>query len=837
MTDELPGRGNESQAAARREKAGWKSAARSVLDKALSPSDDLLKRIRNWAMLLFLLVALAMAAITWRLVDGYLDSGEVTIRLVAALLADLALCFVFIVFAAYQALRKSLKSASISRVPSPLYLRLLRHLSLVALIPAVVTTVVGSSIIVVLGDLIFSAVREPMDKATGGAESYIVSQYSSQGQAIISVGQLLEAETDLAEGLTGGELRRALQAVHGSKTAAFDHLFIVDRQGKVVLRGLDSFSFDCDTVAPAAIALLGGENGPASSLVQDAAGTSCTQTTSIGEAEGFKCFDAADGLGSDCGVDWDSGQGNEAGLAVVFRRKGSDKLYSLGRLGFADDLFVFGQSEIDGEILGLHVASEASSSGEFFSNLAVVVLQWSIAYVAALAALMFLTLRVAIRVARRVSRPVEELAELADRVRKGDHDISFPEFAGEDEIAKLGRSFREMVLRLVQRQGELANQYEEAEAEKQKFDSVLKTVSAGVIGLDAGGCVMFQNKAAKDILQTDLETGGKARPLKELSPSLYAQLADPLRKCGELGEAEKKVTFVRSSDQVELLVRAAKWQGLSASEDAQTGQTGFVISIDDVTELTRAERAEFAAQAADKVAHNLRSPLQAMEFRAQLIEAKLPRDLFEKQIEPDYDVLMKQLKKIERLVDEFRTPGALEEVKSETLDVFELIDQFAENARQLHPEIRFTNSGPPESRLFARMNRRGMQDVFENLISNSVDAINDQVKIADLLGGKGSRKYRGEIRIGVRRAGKMAEISVSDNGAGLTDSEIDFTQANVSTRGTGRGNGLTIAAAEVKRHRGTFSLQDAPKFEGNNHSGAKAVIQLPLRPAEKTVGQ
>ncbi len=820
---------------------GWMPAAVTALGQILNPSADRLKRIRNWAMLLFLLVAAAMAAVTWRLAEEYFESGVVTIWLVAALLADLALCFAVIVFAAYQTIRKSLRPASASRVQSPLYLQLLRRLSLVALIPAVVMAAVGTSIIVVLGDRIFGEIRVPMDNATNAAESYIISQYERQSQAVFSVSQLLAEKIREAGRLTGGDLRQALQEAHQSVGADVDHLFIVDLSGSVVSRGRDSFTFDCDTVAPEAIEILRGQGGnPGGISLEGAFGVPCKKTLDIGEAEEFWCFEAFSGsavrgcpdLNGLAGAGWN----DASAFAVLFRRPGSDKLYSLTRLAGVEDLFVYGQARINAEILNLHIASQISGSDELISGLAVAVLQWSLAYVAALAALLFLLLRISIQIARRVSRPVEELAELADRVKEDDRDVSIPDFTGADEIAKLGRSFKDMVLRLVKRQDALERQYEEAEAEKRKFDSVLETVSAGVIGLEVGGGVAFHNQAAKGMLEADFKSGGKAVLLEETAPRFYAELSDLLRKCGDGGEAQKKVTFVRSRDTAELLVRAAKWQGRSVGEDFDSGRKGFVISVEDVTELTESERAKFAVNAARQVAHDLKSPLQAAKFGLADIDAKLP-DEYRDAVRKHYLAVEKSLERVTDLVNRFKIPGVLGEVRPEPHDVADAFVPFIADVRERYPNVSISMTSGANSGLLAKIDKRNMQDVFENLISNAVDGINDQRKKMQSCGGSGSEPYRGEIRVDIRQAGKMAEISVSDNGSGLPDKKIDFTAANVSTRGPGRGNGLTIAEAAVRKHKGSFTLQDAPKFEGNDHAGAKAVIQLPLCSAENIAGK
>jgi diguanylate cyclase len=55
---------------------------------------------------------------------------------------------------------------------------------------------------------------------------------------------------------------------------------------------------------------------------------------------------------------------------------------------------------------------------------------------------------IAFRIARRSLRPIEQLAEGARRISRGETDVSVPEATGDDEIALLARTFSQMAARL-----------------------------------------------------------------------------------------------------------------------------------------------------------------------------------------------------------------------------------------------------------------------------------------------------------------------------------------------------------------------------------------------------
>jgi signal transduction histidine kinase len=104
------------------------------------------------------------------------------------------------------------------------------------------------------------------------------------------------------------------------------------------------------------------------------------------------------------------------------------------------------------------------------------------------------------------------------------------------------------------------------------------------------------------------------------------------------------------------------------------------------------------------------------------------------------------------------------------------------------------------------------REVFQNVTGESVTVQADRERIIQVLGNlrSNAEKYGdGEITVTVKNAGKYGEITVSDNGPGISEEDLPhiferFYRADKSrTRSTGgAGIGLAIVKNIVEAHRG-----------------------------------
>src|SRR5262245_5534206 len=119
---------------------------------------------------------------------------------------------------------------------------------------------------------------------------------------------------------------------------------------------------------------------------------------------------------------------------------------------------------------------------------------------------LFIALWLALNVARSIAEPVRHLAEATERVKKG--DLSYRAgVSGDDELAALALSFKEMTAEIGENRRRLEQSAMElqlsnrAQDERRRYiETILQSLSAGVISLDARSHVTTINEAALKLL-------------------------------------------------------------------------------------------------------------------------------------------------------------------------------------------------------------------------------------------------------------------------------------------------------------------------------------------------
>ena len=230
-------------------------------------------------------------------------------------------------------------------------------------------------------------------------------------------------------------------------------------------------------------------------------------------------------------------------------------------------------------------------------------------------------------------------------------------------------------------------------------------------------------------------------------------------------------------------------------------------------------------EVSDNIAHDLKTPLNRLRQRAEatLRTAKTKQDLtagLGVTIEAADEIIktFNALLLIARL-----EAGAIEKTKSRVrLD--RVISDAAELYEPVADEAGLRLSVAEMADVTLTANRQLIGQAIINLIDN---AIKYGRKNGSACGGTGrDTPTAGKVTIGLQRRQDHVEITVADNGPGISADDRDramerFVRLDKSRSLPGTGLGLSLVAAVARLHGGELRLED-------NEPGLRAVLSLPL---------
>ncbi len=377
----------------------------------------------------------------------------------------------------------------------------------------------------------------------------------------------------------------------------------------------------------------------------------------------------------------------------------------------------------------------------------------------------------------------------------------------------LSRYFNQMTRQLKGQREALLDYTRQIEGRQRLFDSVLSSVTSGVVGLDPDGRVTFVNRSAARLLGWSGDEQSLA--LKVAVPE-FGPLYDELRAGdGEVAQSEIKVT--RQGRLENLLVRMATRRG------ADGGLEGYVIAFDDVTDLVSAQRMAAWGDVARRIAHEIKNPLTPIQLSAERIKRKFGKVVGDERekLENMTDVIVRQTGDLRRIVDEFSRFARMPEPQRRAENLVQIVGDAVLLQQTGQPDVKIS-ADLPESPLGAEVDATMISQALTNIIKNAGEAI-DTLKETGVPKG-----FAPEIRVTLKTEGNSGVITVADNGIGLPEDRARLFEPYVTTRDAGTGLGLPIVKKIIEEHGGSLVLEDAPAFDDSGRVGAIAVIRLPI---------
>jgi len=502
------------------------------------------------------------------------------------------------------------------------------------------------------------------------------------------------------------------------------------------------------------------------------------------------------------------------GDVVLINDFNNNELRALIYLNGFGDRYLYVTREVDGTLFNLldETQKTAVLYQQMESDRTAYLLNFAVLYFALALLLIVSSVLFALWFAERLSKPIGRLAAAAKRVGAGELTTQVIEDEGDDEIAQLGRYFNQMTKQLKHQRDTLVDNTEQIEERRRLFDSVLSSVTSGVIVLDPEGKVNFTNNSANIILN-NYKYEEFQNQLSDIFPELNP-LFQNLKKSGS-DNLQSEIKLVRSGRIENFLVRMAPM-----NEDGNL--KGYVVVFDDITSLVSAQRSAAWGDVARRIAHEIKNPLTPIQLSAERIRKKFSPLLTDNSdgLRDMVDVITRQTDDIRRIVDEFSKFARMPELRRKNENLSALIESTVSLQQAGQPNV-LINLFQPKLPVVTSIDATLINQALTNILKNAGESIETRMQ------DPSTSNHEGIIEVSLKNKSDSFVLNISDNGVGLPQDRSRLFEPYVTTREKGTGLGLAIVKKIIEEHGGVLKLEDSAPFENTGIIGALISIELP----------
>jgi two-component system, NtrC family, nitrogen regulation sensor histidine kinase GlnL len=415
-------------------------------------------------------------------------------------------------------------------------------------------------------------------------------------------------------------------------------------------------------------------------------------------------------------------------------------------------------------------------------------------------------------VARRISRPVQQLAEGAAAISRGELNLRF-EPATDDEIGRLAVAFNHMASQLRQQRTalestnvELRRRLEEVADLKTYTDNILASLTNGIVTVDLDGRVVTLNPAA------EMMTGFFAGEVMG-------------RYCTEVFEHTPELAEIL----METIASRAATPGLAATLRRRNGRTvpveisaaplkggegkdlGVIAAIRDLTvvrelegRLRRSDRLAALGSLAAGLAHEIKNPLTSLLTFSRHLTRRFDDEQFRAKFQ---SVVPRELERINGIVEHLLelarpTPLSFSAVRLPAL-LERVVELYADEMETRAVEV---------TRDYARdlpvvwVDAEAIYQAFVNLVRNALDAMPVGGRLTLRVGWSDEDDV---VRPGRHPRARRVRVEIQDSGAGISAANADRVfNPFFTTKVGGTGLGLALTHKIVEDHGGTIDFRN-----------------------------
>lgn len=354
-------------------------------------------------------------------------------------------------------------------------------------------------------------------------------------------------------------------------------------------------------------------------------------------------------------------------------------------------------------------------------------------------------------------------------------------------------------------------------SENEIFDSVLESLSTGLVIVDKDWKLILTNKAAERYVPFSIrpdDPKAESIPLPRLVDN--AEIADFLNDCREHSRSNVSDEF--TTETAGGSVRFITLTVLPLVKKREV--SGSIVTVRDITEkrnreilLRRMENLAGLTNLAAGMAHEIKNPLGAIGIHVQLVQkavkkaregsGMLPDKKF---LEAHLDTVNEEIDNLNKKVMDFLMAVRPVNAKLELVDIGKLIKETAAFiAPEFHDSCITVSVRVSEKTARLLIDEKLFKDVFINMAQNALSAI--QEKYSDCTAARSGAQCPGLFAVETFVKDDAYIITISDNGIGMSEETASHIfEPYFTTKAKGTGLGMTIAYKIIKEFSGDIQV-------------------------------
>ena len=349
-----------------------------------------------------------------------------------------------------------------------------------------------------------------------------------------------------------------------------------------------------------------------------------------------------------------------------------------------------------------------------------------------------------------------------------------------------------------------------------ELESVFDLLRVGLMALDSKGNVISSNRTMEQLLRKARELMIGTHYKKIFVGTHLKEVAGFIKSSyqGKPISIEKEITALKDGLPSNLLVN------ITLLSYGRTNEYGRLVSIRNITEVVDSKRVVAWAGMAQKLAHEIKTPLSTLMLSAQRLQierGKAPD--VNNQSEKYLQYIIAQVDRLRKMTDAFLKFARIEKPQLESVEINQIITESLEDFRlkigsKVQVKKSFADNLP---NIF--VDRAQLIIAVQNLISNSLTAMGSEGVLT--ITTRLVQKLPGDY---YRNLSDFVQIEISDTGSGISQEDLgQLFQPFFSRSAGGTGMGLVIVKKIVEDHNGTI------RIESEEGIGTTVFLTIPVK--------